>query len=298
MKPVMATTITHGSPRELEQAVREVLGEYLGEMSRADDGAMSAAQQAHWSNEAKAVKREIVRVGRKLWERGYVDGNGGNISARVGDDYVVCTPTLLSKGDLTEDDLCLIDMSGRQRVGHRQQTSEVSLHMEIYRANPKARAIVHCHPPHATAYAIAGIAPPVGYVPEYEVIVGPAAVAPYETPGTREFAESVLPFIAEHNTVLLANHGVVSWADTVTHAEWCVEVLDNYCQTIVAARQLGLPLNRIPEEKLAELLKVKQRLGLPDPRLRELMPDAGADEVDGLVQAMAAQVAQALRRKS
>ncbi len=300
----MATTIPTGAPADVERIVREVMREYMGEICRLDDGGMSASQQVHWSAEAKAVKREIVRVGRKLWERGYVDGNGGNISARVGDDYVICTPTLLSKGDLTEDDLCLLDLSGRQRVGYRPQTSEVLLHLEIYRANPKARAIVHCHPPHATAYAIAGLEPPTGYVPEYEVIVGPAALAPYETPGTKVFAESVLPYVHEHNTILLANHGVVSWADTVTHAEWCVEVLDNYCQTLVIANQLGTRLNQIPPAKLKDLLKVKRRLGLPDPRLKFLPEEApvgesgaaASEDLDSLVQAIAEQVMEKLRQ--
>jgi L-fuculose-phosphate aldolase len=252
---------------DIEAVVRRLLKEHTEEIRNLEENSRSAAQKLHWSPEAKAIKREIVRVGKKLWDRAYVDGNGGNISARISEEYVVCTPTLLSKADLTEDDLCLIDLTGRQRIGYRAQTSETALHLEIYRSNPRARAIVHCHPPHATAYAIAGMTPPLGYIPEYEVIVGPVALARYETPGSKAFAQSVVPFIQDHSTILLENHGVVCWADTVTHAEWCVEVLDNYCHTLLIANQLGTPLKRIPDAKLAELLKIKQRLGLPDPRL-------------------------------
>jgi L-fuculose-phosphate aldolase len=302
----MSTSNPAGLSAEIERVVREVMKDYIGEVCQADEGSMSAAQQVHWSVEAKAIKREIVRVGRKLWERGYVDGNGGNISARVGENYVICTPTLLSKGDLTEDDLCLLDMNGRQRLGYRAQTSETSLHLAMYRANPKARAIVHCHPPATTAYAIAGVEPPTGYVPEYEVIVGPVGLSPYETPGTKAFADSVLKHVHEHNTILLANHGVVSWADTVTHAEWCVEVLDNYCKTLALGAQLGLRMNQIPAHKLKDLLKVKQKLGLPDPRLKTMHLEEPAaspaaapqEDLDDLVQSIAEQVLAKLRSQS
>jgi L-fuculose-phosphate aldolase len=298
----MSSTDATISSAVIEEITRRVLAELIGESARLDDRSIPDPQKVHWSAEAKAIKREIVQVGRKLWQRSYVDGNGGNISARVSDDYIVCTPTLLSKADLTDDDLCLVDMHNRQKVGHRPQTSEMLLHLEIYKANPKARAIVHCHPPHATAYAIAGIVPPVGYIPEFEVFVGQVALTPYETPGTKAFAESVLPYVKNHNTILLANHGIVCWSDTVTHAEWCVEVLDTYCQTLAVARQLGAPLRPIPERKLLDLLRVKRRLGLPDPRLallhddepEELKSTMTADDFDDLVRAIADQVSQTL----
>jgi L-fuculose-phosphate aldolase len=298
----MSSTDATISSAVIEEITRRVLAELIGESARLDDRSIPDPQKVHWSPEAKAIKREIVQVGRKLWQRSYVDGNGGNISARISDDYIVCTPTLLSKADLTEDDLCLVDMHNRQKVGHRPQTSEMLLHLEIYKANPKARAVVHCHPPHATAYAIAGIVPPAGYIPEFEVFVGQVALTPYETPGTKAFAESVLPYVKHHNTILLANHGVVCWSGTVTHAEWCVEVLDTYCQTLAVARQLGTPLRPIPERKLLDLLRVKRRLGLPDPRLAMLQDDEPeelrsamtADDFDDLVRAIADQVSQTL----
>jgi L-fuculose-phosphate aldolase len=220
------------------------------------------------SPEAHALRAEIIAVGRKLWERQYVDGNGGNISARLGSRFVLCTPTLVSKGDLQPADICLCDLEGTILVGDRTRTSELLLHLEIYKANDRARAIVHCHPPHATAFAITGSAPPNGLLPEYEVFIGPAAVAPYETPGTKAFAETVLPFVEDHNTILLTNHGVVCWADTVTHAEWMTEILDTYCRTYLIARQIGKPLTRIPDEKLEEILALKRRMGLPDSRSR------------------------------
>ncbi|MFP5238150.1 MAG: class II aldolase/adducin family protein [Acidobacteriota bacterium] len=221
------------------------------------------------SVEAAALRAEIIAVGRKLWTRQYVDGNGGNISVRLGLKYVLCTPTMISKGDLQPDDICLCDLEGRILVGDRDRTSELLLHLEIYKAQAQARAIVHCHPPYATAFAMTGSAPPNGLLPEYEFFIGPAAVSPYETPGTKAFAETVLPFVRDHNTILLANHGVVFWADTVTHAEWMTEILDTYCKTYLIAQQIGKPLNFIPDDKLQEILAMKRRMGLPDARCRE-----------------------------
>jgi L-fuculose-phosphate aldolase len=217
--------------------------------------------------EAEAIKKEICAVGLKLWQRQYVDGNGGNISYRLTDSAVICTPTLVSKADLRAEDLCLVDLEGKQLAGNRPRTSEILLHLEIYKNVAEAKAVVHCHPVHATAYAITGRIPPSCIIPEYEVFVGRVAISPYETPGTQKFAETVIPFVKTHNTVLLANHGIVCWADTVTHAEWYVEVVNTYCWTLTVAKDLGAPISRIPGDKTADLIAIKQRLGLPDVRL-------------------------------
>jgi len=217
------------------------------------------------SPEARALKEEICAVGKKLWLRSYVDGNGGNISCRVGPDEVICTPTLCSKYDLTPEQLCLVDLAGNQLAGGRPRTSEILLHLEIYKEVAGAKAVVHCHPPHATAYAISGKVPPTCIIPEYEVFIGKVALAPYETPGTSEFARTVLPYVKTHNSVLLSNHGIVCWGDTITHAEWYAEVLDTYCWTLMCAQQLGGP-TFISGDQAGKLLAIKEKLGLPDPR--------------------------------
>ena len=205
-------------------------------------------------------------MGRKLWNRSYVDGNGGNISFRIGPNEVLCTPTLCSKLDLTPEDICLVDLDGVQVAGKRPRTSEIFLHLEIYKAVPEAKSAVHCHPPHATAYAITGRVPPNNIIPEFEVFVGKVAVSPYETPGTAAFAQTVIPYVREHNTVLLSNHGIICWADTVTHAEWYAEVVDTYCWTLMNASLLGVPISQISEKHTADLLNIKKSLGLPDSR--------------------------------
>jgi len=255
----------------VERIVRRAVAECLrtDEPARAAKPELPPPDAALFSTpEAETIKREICATGRKLWLRQFVDGNGGNISYRIGPNEVLCTPTLLSKYDLTPEDICLVDLEANQIAGSRACTSEIRLHLEIYKDVAEAKAVVHCHPPHATAYAITGRVPPNLIIPEFEVFVGKVALSPYETPGTTRFAQTVLPFVREHNTVLLANHGIVCWGDTVTHAEWYAEVLETYCWTLMLAAQLGAPIARMTQQQGAELLALKSMLCLPDARHR------------------------------
>jgi len=261
----------------LEDAARDMLAKYAitVRFAGACEGQKPAASLAattdssriaasFYSRAALDIKDEICAVGRKLWLRGFVDGNAGNISYRIGENEIICTPTLLSKFDMTPNDLCLVDLDGNQLAGHKQATSEALLHLEVYKNAPQAKAIVHCHPPYATAYAICGHVPPSSISSEFDVFIGQAALVRYETPGTREFAETVQPYAARHNAILIANHGILCWADTPTHAEWYVENLEVFGKTFLISRQIGVPYSRIPQEKAAALKAMRKKQGLPD----------------------------------
>lgn len=214
----------------------------------------------------QGLKQQICDLGRRLWQRGYVDGNGGNIAIRVGQDMIVCTPTLISKGFMKPEDLCLVDFQGQQVLGEKKRTSEILMHLQMMQRQPKAIATVHCHPPHATAFAVAGIEPPTCMIPEFEVFCA-VAVAPYRTPGTPEMGKLVADLVDKYNTILMANHGVVSWShNSAEEAYWRMEIIEAYCRTVVVASQLGKPLKGFSPTQLQDLLKIKQSLGFVDPR--------------------------------
>jgi L-fuculose-phosphate aldolase len=170
------------------------------------------------------------------------------------------------KGRLKPEELCTVDAEGRQLGGPRARTSEILLHLVIYRERPDVQAVVHAHPPHATAYALTGEPVPNGVMPEVEYFLGVVPTVPYETPGTAKFAESVVPYLDRTNTLVLANHGTVSFAPTLELAWGYTEILDAFCRILLLTRTLGTP-KRLTDEQVAELISMKQRMGYEDPRL-------------------------------
>jgi L-fuculose-phosphate aldolase len=218
------------------------------------------------SKACRDLKEQICEVGRRLWQRAYVDGNGGNIAIRVGEDIALCTPTLVSKGFMKPEDMCLVDFAGTQFLGAKSRTSEILMHLQIMQRQPRAVATVHCHPPYSTGFAVAGLEPPSCLIPEYEVFAS-VAIAPYRTPGTPEMGRLVADLVGEHNIVIMANHGVVSWSHLgVEDAYFKMEILEAYCRTVLVTAQLGKPPNTFTPEQMQDLLKIKQSLDIPDPR--------------------------------
>jgi L-fuculose-phosphate aldolase len=212
------------------------------------------------------LKLQICEIGRRLWQRAYVDGNGGNIAIKVADDLALCTPTLVSKGFMKPEDLCLVDLEGNQLAGVKKRTSELLMHLQMMKRQPRMVASVHCHPPYSTAFAVAGVQPPTCMIPEFEVFAS-VAIAPYRTPGTPEMGKLVADLVEKHNTILMANHGVVTWShNSVEDAYFKMEILEAYCRTVLVASQLGKPANTMSPGQLQDLLKIKQNLGIPDPR--------------------------------
>lgn len=211
------------------------------------------------------IKQDICDIGRRIYNRQFAAANDGNISVRIGENEVLCTPTLHCKGFLKPDDIATIDMKGNQIAGRKKRSSEALLHLEIYRNRPDIKSVVHCHPPHATAFAIAREAIPQCVLPEVEVFLGDVPITKYETPGGQEFAETILPFVRKTNIIVLANHGTVSFGETVEKAYWWTEILDSYCRMLMLARNLG-PIHYVGGEKERELLELKQQWGYTDPR--------------------------------
>ncbi len=256
--------------------------------SGSDPKSAQELQRFFYSKEIQELKERICHIGRRIWEKGYVDGNGGNITIRVGDNLVLCTPTLISKGFMTPDDLCLVDLEGNQVAGTRPRTSEVNTHLGIMRRVPEAKSCVHAHPVYATAFAVSGVTPPSCLIPEPEVFLGEIGLASYETPGTPEMSDKVGEMAAKHQSILMQNHGVICWGKDVEDAYWKMENTDAFCQTVVVSRSLG-GVKQYGPDKLVDLIKIRKTLGMPDHRMDELkeceLCDAGEFTVSSAPQA-------------
>ena len=219
------------------------------------------------------LKEQMCDVGRRIWLKGFCAGNEGNHSYRIGPDRYLCTPTGISKGNLKPDDLCLVDLEGKQCGGTRKRTSEILLHLSIYKARPDVKAVIHSHPPHATAFAVAGIDLPTCIHPEAEVFLGTVKTAKYVTPGDTRLGESILPYVKDSNTILLQSHGVVCYSPSLEQAYYQLEIVDAYARILILAKQLG-SVRPLDSGEMKELLELKERFGLSDARVK-----AGLDKL-------------------
>src|SRR5215813_11637775 len=224
------------------------------------------------------IKLQICDIGRRIYNKGFAAGNDGNISYRLGENEVLCTPTMVCKGFLKPDDLCTCDMEGKQLSGRRKRTSEVLLHLAIMKERPDVKSVVHCHPPHATAFAVAREPIPQCVLPEVEVFLGDVPITKYETPGGQVFADTILPFVKKSNVIILANHGTVSFGESVERAYWWTEVLDAYCRILMLAKGLGR-VNYFTEPEAAALLELKGKWGMSDPRSETKNCDICANDI-------------------
>lgn len=214
------------------------------------------------------MKQEICEIGDRIYKKGFAAANDGNITYRINEREVLCTPTMHSKGFLKPEDICTVDMDGNQIAGSKKRSSEALLHIEIMKARPDVKSVVHCHPPHATAFAVAREPIPQCILPEVEVFLGDVPITKYETPGGKQFAETILPFVQNTNVILLANHGTVSYGENVERAYWWTEILDAYCRILILAKQVG-NIEYLSKQKAEELLELKDKWGFTDPRLNK-----------------------------
>ncbi|HZZ45136.1 MAG TPA: class II aldolase/adducin family protein [Tepidisphaeraceae bacterium] len=211
------------------------------------------------------LKEQMCDIGRRIWLKGFCAGNEGNHSYRIGENRILCTPTGISKGNLKPDDLCVVDMEGKQLAGKRKRTSEILMHLQIYKARPDVKAVIHSHPPHATAFAVAGVELPTCIHPEAEVFLGAVKTAKYVTPGDKRLGESLLPFVKDSNTILLESHGVVCFSPDLEQAYYQLEIVDAYARILLLTKQVG-SIRPLDGGEMKELLELKNRFGLKDAR--------------------------------
>ncbi len=263
-RPIAGTS----SSASASQSDEPVVPDYEFKWKPGSDPKTPAEIAAFFNSPAiRILKERMCDMGRRMWAKDYTDGNGGNITIRVGDNLVLCTPTLISKGFMQPSDIGLIDMDGKQLAGTRKRTSEAMTHLGIMKRQPLCKACVHAHPPHATAFAVARVQPPTCLIPEADIFLGKIALAPYQTPGSPENADTVGEIGKDNQCVLMLNHGVITWGKDVEDAYWKMENADAYCKTIWIASQLGGQLGEgVGGNKAKEFVKIRKMLGMPDNR--------------------------------
>jgi len=197
-------------------------------------------------------RQEIVRYGRMLHDRCFVAAMDGNLSVRLKKDRILVTPTCLSKGNMQATDMVIVNLEGQRVSGRRNVTSEIGMHLLIYRLRPDVNAIVHAHPPTATGFAAAGMALTEPLVCEVVMGLGCIPLARYGTPGTSELAQSLEPYVTDYDAILMSNHGVVTYGDTLEHAYMKMETVEHFAQIALVTHLLGRqqPLKDVEVEKL------------------------------------------------
>jgi L-fuculose-phosphate aldolase len=225
------------------------------------------------------IRAEIVEVGRRMYARGYVASNDGNISARLDDQRLLTTPTAVSKGYMTPDMMVIVDFDGNRISGERKASSELKMHLEIYRNRPDVNAVVHAHPPLATGFAVAGIPLTRAVLAEVITTLGSVPIAEYATPSTAELPEAVRKYIKAHDGMLLANHGAVTCGDSVTSAYHKMETIEHFAKISLVARLLGRE-NLISRGEVERLQGLRGTYGIAAPAPLCTDPaDADADQI-------------------
>ncbi len=210
------------------------------------------------------IRAEIVEVGRRLHERGYVASNDGNISVRLGDERLLTTPTGVSKGFMTPDMMVMTDMRGTKLAGDRKASSELLMHLAVYEHRPEIRAVVHAHPPAATGFAVAGIPLDRAVLAEVIATLGSIPIADYGTPSTAELADAVRKYISTYDGLLLANHGALTIARELFAAYYRMETVEHFARISLVARLLGRE-RVLSREEVLRLQSLRGTYGIEAP---------------------------------
>ena len=208
------------------------------------------------------IKKEICEVGHKLWAKGFVAANDGNISVKISDNEYYCTPTGVSKGDLTPDMIIKVDKDGKKLEGKLNPSSEIKMHMRVYRERPDVTAVVHAHPPVATAFTVADIDLDQYILPEAVLTIGDVPTCDYGTPSTMEIPDSLDPYIQNHYAFLLRNHGALTVGCNLQKAFFVMEEVEFNAVICKHAMDLGA-VHEISSDQLKKLMDLRKKMNLP-----------------------------------
>ena len=224
------------------------------------------------------IRLDIVEVGRRLYARGYTASNDGNISVRLDAARLIMTPTSVCKGFMTPDMMCITDLDGRKIAGDRNPSSEMQMHLEVYRQRPEVQAVVHAHPPIATGFAVAGIPLDRAVLAEVVTTLGSVPIAEYATPSTKELPEAVRKYVKAHDGMLLANHGALTMGGDVFAAYFKMETIEHFAKISLVARMLGGE-RLLSRDEVSRLEKLRGSYGIKSPA--PICPEpVDADQVD------------------
>jgi len=215
-------------------------------------------------NTESSLRADIVEVGRRMYARGYTASNDGNISVRLDADRLLMTPKSVCKGFMSPDMMCITDLQGRKLEGARDPSSEMLMHLEVYRQRPDVQAVVHAHPPTATGFAVAGIPLDKAVLAEVVTTLGSIPIAEYATPSTQELPDAVRKYIRAHDGMLLANHGALTVGSDLFAAYYKMETIEHFAKISLVARLLGRE-NLIAREELLRLQELRDTYGIKAP---------------------------------
>jgi len=211
-----------------------------------------------------SLRADVVEIGRRMYARGYTASNDGNISVRLGSDRLLMTPKSVCKGFMTPDMMCVTDLEGRKIQGDRDPSSEMLMHLEVYRQRPDVQAVVHAHPPTATGFAVAGIPLDRAVLAEVVTTLGSVPIAEYATPSTSELPDAVRKYIRAHDGMLLANHGALTVGGDLFSAYYKMEIIEHFAKISLVARLLGRE-NLISREEVLRLQQLRGTYGIKAP---------------------------------
>src|SRR5262249_22467409 len=210
------------------------------------------------------LRRDIVEVGRRLYARGYTASNDGNISVRLDAQRLLMTPKSVCKGFMAPEMMCITDLDGRKIAGDRDPSSEMQMHLEVYRQRPEVRAVVHAHPPIATGFAVAGIPLDRAVLAEVVTTLGSVPIAEYATPSTKELPEAVRKYVKAHDGMLLANHGALTLGADLFAAYYKMETIEHFAKISLVARLLGGE-RLLSRQEVDRLQGLRGMYGMPGP---------------------------------